>query len=392
MNFRKLVAAAAAFALALSVTACTQNPASAPASTPASKPASTPASAPAAEGLKIAIVTSPNSVDDGSFNENNYDGVLKFIETHPDATVTPVQETTGDVAAAVEKVGEIVADYDVIVCAGFQFGGIGDLAKANPDKKFVLVDAYPSKDGTDEVVENIYAMQFAEQESGFFAGIAAALETKSNKVAVVNGVAYPSNVNYQYGFECGVKYVNETMNKKVEIIETGSHNGKDVTGADVGGNYTGDFGDQAAGKQLGETLIGKGVDVLFVAAGDSGNGVITAAKEAKTDVKIIGCDVDQYDDGKSGDKNVILTSALKVMDINVERALNAIVDGTFKGGNNLLKADTDSTGFVSEDGRHQMSADTVKAVQDAYEKVKSGEIIPASNFGGFTPDEFKTAK
>ena len=54
-------------------------------------------------------------------------------------------------------------------------------------------------------------MNFAEQESGFFAGMAAALETKTNKVAVVNGIAYPSNVNYQFGFESGVNYANKGL-------------------------------------------------------------------------------------------------------------------------------------------------------------------------------------
>ena len=68
--------------------------------------------------LKIAIVSSPSGVDDGSFNEDNYNGILTFIESHPDCTVTPVQETTGDVTAAVQAVADIVADYDVIVCCG----------------------------------------------------------------------------------------------------------------------------------------------------------------------------------------------------------------------------------------------------------------------------------
>ena len=31
------------------------------------------------EGLKIAIVSSPSGVDDGSFNQNNYEGILAFI-------------------------------------------------------------------------------------------------------------------------------------------------------------------------------------------------------------------------------------------------------------------------------------------------------------------------
>ncbi|MCM1047062.1 MAG: BMP family ABC transporter substrate-binding protein [Clostridiales bacterium] len=340
------------------------------------------------DGLKIAIVSSPSGVDDGSFNEDNYNGILSFIDSHSDATVTPVQETTGDTSAAVQAVADIVADYDVIVCCGFQFAGISTTAQENPDVKFVLVDSFPSDaDGNTIEVDNIYAMCFAEQESGFFAGMAAALETASNKVAVVNGIAYPSNVNYQYGFECGVKYVNETEGKSVEIVELPSYAGTDVTGANVGGNYVGSFADEATGKVIGNALIDEGVDIVFVAAGASGNGVLTAVKEA-SGVKFIGCDVDQYDDGANGDGNVVLTSALKVMHLNVERALNAVADGSFKGGNVTLQADTDSTGYVNTSGRNQLSADTISKIDAAYELVKSGAIVPAANFNGVTPDSF----
>ena len=338
--------------------------------------------------LKIAIVSSPSGVDDGSFNEDNYNGILTFIESHPDCTVTPVQETTGDVPAAVQAVADIVADYDVIVCCGFQFAGIATIAQENPDVDFVLVDSFPSDaEGNEVTVDNIYAMQFAEQESGFFAGMAAALETKSNKVAVVNGIAYPSNVNYQYGFECGVKYVNETEGTDVEIVELASYAGTDVTGADVGGNYIGSFADEATGKVVGNALIAEGVDIVFVAAGASGNGVLTAVKEAEG-VSFIGCDVDQYDDGANGDANVVLTSALKVMHLNVERSLNSVVDGSFKGANVVLQADTDSTGYVKEDGRCQLSAETISKIDAAYEQVKGGTIVPAANFNGVTPEDF----
>lgn len=341
-----------------------------------------------AAGLKIAIVSSPSGVDDGSFNQDNYNGILSFIENHPDSTVTPVQEPTGDVAAAVQAVADIVADYDVIVCCGFQFAGITSIAQENPDVKFVLVDTFPSDaDGNEAEVDNIYAMQFAEQESGFFAGMAAALETKSNKVSVVNGIAYPSNVNYQYGFECGVKYINETEGKSVEVVELPSYAGTDVTGADVGGNYVGSFADEATGKVVGNALIAEGVDIIFVAAGASGNGVLTAVKEADG-VYFIGCDVDQYDDGANGDANVVLTSAVKVMHLNVERALEAVADGSFKGGNVVLQADTDSTGYINADGRNQLSADSITKMDAAYDAIKGGTIVPAANFNGITPEDF----
>ena len=338
-------------------------------------------------GLKIAIVSSPSGVDDGSFNQNNYEGILRFIENHPDASVTPVKEESGDTAAAVQAVADIVADYNVIVCCGFQFAGIGSIAQDNPNVDFILVDSNPTDaEGNEIEAANVYAMTFAEQESGFYAGVAAALETKTNKVAVVNGIAYPSNVNYQYGFESGVNYANKNLNTSAEIVEIASYAGTDVTGANVGGNYVGTFADEATGKVVGNALINEGCDILFVAAGGSGNGVFTAAKEA-SDVKVIGCDVDQYDDGANGNNNIVLTSVLKVMDKNVEKQLNAVIDGTFEGKNDLLGADTDSTGYVKEEGRHQLSAETITKLDEVYELVKNGTVVPASNFNGILPED-----
>ena len=338
--------------------------------------------------LNIAIVSSPSGVDDGSFNENNYNGILKFIEESPNSTVTPVKEETGDVAACEKTVADIAADYDVIVCCGFQFAGIGSIAEENPDVKFILVDSNPTdSEGNEAEYDNIYAMTFKEQESGFPAGIAAALTTKSGKVAVVNGIAYPSNVNYQYGFMSGVNYANKNLGTSAEIVELPSYAGTDVTGANVGGNYVGSFADEATGKVVGKALIDAGADVIFVAAGGSGNGVFTAAKEADG-VYVIGCDVDQFDDGVNGDKNVVLTSGLKIMDKNVYEQLQNIAAGTFKGGNYLLGADTESTGYVSADGRCQLDADQISKIDEAFAKVKSGEIVPAANFNEMTPDNF----
>ena len=330
------------------------------------------------DGMKIAIVSSPSGVDDNGFNKNIYDGILAFIADNPESSITPVKEPSGDVASAVQAVADIVADYDVIVCCGFQFAGIAELAEENPEVSFILVDSYPvDASGNEVMVDNIYAMLFKEQESGFCVGVAAALETKSGKVAVVNGVAYPSNVNYQYGFMSGVAYANEQYGTSAEIVELPSYAGIDSTGTPVGGNYVGSFSDEATGKVLGQALIDQGCDVIFVVAGASGNGVFTAAKEAGN-VFCIGGDVDQFDDGVSGSSNIILTSSLKIMDKNVEEQLHKIKNGTFQGENALLGADTDSTGYVKARGRHQLSEDTITKMDEAFAKVKSGEVVPAT--------------
>ena len=343
------------------------------------------ASSASSSGLKVGILTT-SGVDDGSFGQDCYNGILAFQRSHLDAKVTAVLEP--DMGKVVQAVSDIIADYDVLVLPGFQFAAVGPLAQQNPNKKIILVDTYPADAQGNEIeLANVYAMQFKEEESGFFAGIAAALETKTNRVAVVNGIAFPSNVNYQYGFMSGVNYANKYYGSRAQIVELPSYSGTDVTGAAVGGNYIGDFADEATGKVVGSSLINAGVDIMLVAAGASGIGTITAAKEAQG-VFIIGCDVDQYDEGITGSRNVILTSALKVMNTNVTRQLTAIADGTFRGKNDLLSASTDSTGFVSTNGRHQMSASTLSRLNQVYPLVKNGTIIPAANFNGHTPTNF----
>jgi basic membrane protein A len=148
----------------------------------------------------------------------------------------------------------------------------------------------------------------------------------------------------------------------------------------------GSFGDEATGKVVGEALINEGCDVLFVAAGASGNGVFTAAKE-NPGVFVIGCDADQYNDGANGSGNIVLTSALKLMHTNVTRQLEAIYNGEFVGQDAILGADTDSTGYVSAEGRQQLSEDALAKLAECYEKVKSGEIVPPSDTQ-YSPTDF----
>ncbi|HOU19537.1 MAG TPA: BMP family ABC transporter substrate-binding protein, partial [Flexilinea sp.] len=167
------------------------------------------------KALKVGIVTS-SGVDDGSFGEDCYNGILDFIKTSPESTVTHVKEP--DVSKMIQAVADIITDYDAIVLPGFQFAAVGTVAQENPNTKLILVDTPPTDaEGNTVELPNVYSMTFKEEEGGFFAGIAAAMETKTNKVAVVNGLAYPSNVNYQWGFESGVNYANAKFGTKAEI-------------------------------------------------------------------------------------------------------------------------------------------------------------------------------
>ena len=343
-----------------------------------------PAMAEGGKALKILIVSSAG-VDDGNFIQDNYTGIQNFLKNHPDCSVKDVKEP--DLAQLIPTVANLVGDYDVFVLPSYNFGPVGDIVLANPDKYFLVVDsAITDSEGTPVTADNVYTMTYKEQEGGFLAGVAAALSTKTNKVAVINGMPYPSNLNYQFGFMAGVNYANTKYGTAAECVEIPSFSGGDG----VGGNYVGAFTDPATGKVVAETLIKEGCDVIFVAAGESGNGALTAVKEAEG-VWYIGCDTDQYDDGAKGNGNVILTSALKVMHLDVERELNAIYDGTFAGKDAVLGADTGSTGYVSAEGRQQLSADALSKLDECLEKLKTGEIIPPC-YPDYSVDDFPGLK
>ena len=330
-----------------------------------------------AEGKPFRIlIVSSTGVDDGNFNQDIYSGILAFLADHADCSVRDVKEP--DMAELVPTVERLVGDYDVFVCPGFNFGVIGDIVLANPDKYFLVVDStIVDSEGTPVSANNVYTMMYKEEESGFMAGVAAALSSKTGKVAEVNGMPFLSNTNYQFGFMGGVKYANEKYGTNVECVEIPSFSGGDG----IGGNYVGTFTDPATGKVVAETLIHEGCDVIFAAAGDSGNGALTAVKEADG-VWFIGCDTDQYNDGTKGDGNVVLTSALKVMHLDVQRELENIYNGTFVGKDALLGVDTGSTGYVSAEGRQQLSEDALAKMAETYELLAKGAIIPPTTADG----------
>ena len=344
--------------------------------------AQSPAEA-AEKKLSIAIVSSGTGVDDGSFVQENYNGICDYIKEHKGSTVTPVMEPSGEPDAAVDTVREIAGKYDVVVCTGFQFAGITPVAAENPDTRFILVDSFPvDENGNEASADNIYAMMFKEEESGFLAGVAAALSTKTNKVAVVNAVVLPSNMYYQYGFMAGVEYANETYGTSAEIVQLPEYSGTNSTGYNIGGNYIGSFSDTGRGKTIGKALIDEGCDVIFVAAGEAGNGVIEAVKESPEDDRIIGADTDRSRDGVTGNVNVILTSAVKNMGMNDKRVLESVYDGSFVGGNFILGADTGSTGYVSAPERCRLSGDVTEKMNEVLRLITDGKLVIAGQTRG----------
>ena len=145
-GIRKLFAAILVAVMAIALAACGGG-------NPVSQAPATDSGA-SASGLKICIITS-SGVDDGSFNENCYDGIRAFIANHSDCTVTDVKES--DLTKLISTVESLVGDYDVFVLPGFNFAGCGEIAQANPDKKFLVVDStITDSEGNAMTLDNVY--------------------------------------------------------------------------------------------------------------------------------------------------------------------------------------------------------------------------------------------
>ena len=126
-----------------------------------------------------------------------------------------------------------------------------------------------------KVGDNTVSIFFAEHESGFVAGVAAALEIQEGDVGFIGGMEIPAVQRFNWGFQQGVAYANENLGTKVTL------KAENVI-------YQGSFDDVAAGQQLAATMYDRGVKAIFAAAGGVGNGVINEAKTSSKQVKMFG--------------------------------------------------------------------------------------------------------
>ena len=80
--------------------------------------------------------------------------------------------------------------YKFIVTPGYKFEtAIYKAQEQYADAKFVILDGAPHNGDTNYVVaENTVAIYFAEEQSGFAAGIAAAVELKEGELGFIGGL------------------------------------------------------------------------------------------------------------------------------------------------------------------------------------------------------------
>ncbi|MGI5410763.1 BMP family lipoprotein [Streptomyces chartreusis] len=303
----------------------------------------------------LAIAYDVGGKGDQSFNDAAFAGLEQAKKDFGYAT-QDVEPTEGETDADKEQrlVSLAKQGYNPVIGIGYAYAAaVKGAAEKFPDTTFGIVD--------DSTVEskNVADLVFSEEQASYLAGVAAAKSTKTNTVGFVGGVDIPLIHKFQAGFEQGVKDTNPQAKVLSQYL---------TQTAEEGG-----FSSPDKGKSAAEGQIEKKADVVYAAAGLSGQGVIEAAAANK--VWAIGVDSDQYtQEALAKYKDSILTSAMKDVAKAVYNLAKSVEDGKPETG--IVRGDLKS-GEVSLSNSNPKFADDAEvqeAIKTAKEKIISGEI------------------
>ena len=346
---KKLISIVLVAAMALSMVAC-GGASSTPASTGTSEAASTAASGEATSGKEITVgmITDVGGVNDRSFNQTSWEGLQTLAEQNPNISVSYLEsKTDADYSANIETY--LSEGTDLIICVGYMLAeATKAAAEANPDQLFAIID-----DSTIDL-PNVACLMFSQAEASYLVGIVAGLATESNTVGYVQGMVSDSMNQFGCGFIAGVK----SVNPEATVLQFNANS----------------FGDPTGGNTAATDMITKGADVVFHAAGATGNGVIEACKA--NGVYAIGVDTDQAPLAPE----TVITSAMKRVDIAAQDISLAVANGTFTPGVHLYSLE--NGGVDLSPTRDLLTEEMLTAVEDAKAKIIAGEVQVPS-----TPEE-----
>lgn len=315
--------------------------------------------------VKIGLSTDEGGRGDKSFNDAAIAGLDK-VKT--DFGIDPQIVESKQPDQYEPNLKALAQNNDLVFGVGFKMHDAMDaVAKANPDKKFAIIDSV-----VDE--PNVMSIMFKEQEGSFLVGVIAGKMTKTNKVGFVGGMESETISKFEAGFAAGVKSVNPTA--AADLINR--HNVK----------YAASFSDANKGYELAKSLYNSGCDVIFHAAGGVGIGVFNAAKEMKK--WAIGVDSDQA--AMLPDKaDVILCSMIKKVDMGTYTASKDAINGTFKGGTLTLGLKEEGVG-ISPTINKAVTQDILDVVNKYKADIVSGKIVvptkPGDDVKNFTAPQY----
>ncbi len=300
---------------------------------------------PPAVNSRVCQVTNTAGLYDNSFNESVFKGLQDAAALFAwDAKVFQ----SASMPDFEKNIKEFLrGDCDLIVGLPHMSDAIRVAAEANPNQKFQIMDfAY------DQPLDNVWMQINATDQSAFLAGYVAASVTRTGRVGVFGGIDIPSVTDFMDGFAVGVKYYNEKNGTNVELL------GWDVKKHE--GLFVGGFCCALEGRLITQHLLGEGADIILPVAGTNVGPGAAHAVQTHGHAYIIGVDTDwavtypEY-------AEIILTSIEKRVDVSVVSAVQAIVDGTFRGGTHMGTLETGEVGLAPFYQFDSLISDEVKA-------------------------------
>ena len=216
-----------------------------------------------------------------------------------------------------------------------------DAATSYPDVSFILVDAELSVPSN-----NVISILFDVDEAAFPLGFLSAwwADSQDNDPAVgsVGAMLIPQIRQFIEPFNYGAQYYNTLYGRDVDTLRI----------------YAGEFFNKELGKELADSLIILGADIIFGVGSETGMGALLKAKEKQK--QGIGVDVDQYYSFPEV-SDILLSSAMKGLDNAIYDVVQLYVTGYFVGGGVYNgKLDNDGVKMAPFHDYDQKIADSIK--------------------------------
>jgi len=330
-------------ALALSATACGST------SSDNNSSSSTESSG---KGVKIGLAFDVGGRGDHSFNDSAARGADKAKKEFGGELKELTAKTSDTEADREQRLSDLAeAGYNPVIGVGYAYAAsMTKVAAKYPKTNFGIIDSVVDTKNADSIT-------FTEEQGSYLAGVAAALKTKKDHVGFIGGVDTPLIKKFEAGYAQGVKDTNPKVKVDVQYLTHGS----DFSG----------FADPAKGKEAASGMLDNGVDVIYAAAGSSGNGSIEAVSGVKG-AWAIGVDSDQYNiPGLAKYKNSILTSMVKNVDVGVYDFIKSVNDGKPLTGNQIYSL---AKGGVSLSTSGGFIDDIQPKLDEAKTKIVDGTI------------------
>ena len=299
-----------------------------------------------AADIKPAVIYDLGGKFDKSFNEGVFNGATRFKkDTGIDFRDLEIQNE----AQREQVLRKFAKDgYSPIIMPGFAWAtALGKIADEFPNTKFGIIDMVVDK-------PNVQSMVFKAEEGSFLVGVIASETSKTGKVGFVGGMDIPLISAFECGYAQGVKYDSDG---KHEVI------------ANMTGTTPAAWNDPVKGGELAKSQIDRGADIVYAAAGATGQGVLKAAADAGK----FGIGVDSNQNGLFPGK--ILTSMLKRVDVATYDSFKDAKNGSWKPGVQVFGLKNDGVGYAVDENNKAILSDAAKAKAEAAKAdIISGKI------------------